>query len=637
MKKITIITMSLLLFAGGLPFAQSTKYKTRAGIVKESTMKTDKNGKPKKIPLKGVIIETNEQARATSSDSGTFKLNISKAPFKITKAAKKDYIMLIPEAGKTTYHDGKDIIDILLVSKKTLNTYNEAQIEIARLAREKEKAKALKELQKKKDEGDISYGEYFQKEDSINQSYKEKMERIIEYIERSSKEFFKGMEQIDKQIDDCIIKGEIDKADSLIISKGYFNERIVNIEKLDETKLKLVADAVSDCLKKFAISRDRINYNEALAYLDTARVLQEEHFGLQDPVLALTYNQIGNLYKYKNNLDEALKWYDKALNIQEQFSDPLSPYLSITYNNIGAVYGEKRNYDEALKWLEKALRIQEQLSDSLNPDLAQLYNNIGMIYSSKLNLDEAMKWYDKALTIQEQVLDSLDADLAITYINIGCIYYNRIDLDEAMRWYDKSLKIREKVLNPLSPDLADLYSNIGMVYVYKSNYDEALKWLNKALRIQEHVLDPLSMDLVLSYNNMGRVYKEKGNYDEALKWHYKALKIQEQVLEPFNPDLSNSYSLMGIVYSAKGDFNEALKWANKALQLREKFSDSLDPALSVLYTNIGLIYFKMQNYSEALEYFNNALPGFIKNFGDEHKVIVATKQLIEQCKQALEK
>ena len=207
MKKISIITMSLLLFAGGLSFAQSTKYKTRAGIVKESTMKTDKNGKPKKIPLKGVIIETNEQARATSSDSGTFKLNISKAPFKITKAAKAGYTLLTPEAGKNTYHDGKDIIDILLVSKKTLNTYNEAQIEIARLAREKEKAKALKELQKKKDEGDISYGEYFQKEDSINQSYKEKMERIIEYIERSSKEFFKGMEQIDKQIDDCIIKG----------------------------------------------------------------------------------------------------------------------------------------------------------------------------------------------------------------------------------------------------------------------------------------------------------------------------------------------------------------------------------------------------------------------------------------------
>ena len=84
MKKITIIAMSLLLFAGGLSFAQSTKYKTRAGIVEESTMQTDKNGKSKKIPLKGVIIETNEQARATSSDNGTFKLNISKAPFKIT-------------------------------------------------------------------------------------------------------------------------------------------------------------------------------------------------------------------------------------------------------------------------------------------------------------------------------------------------------------------------------------------------------------------------------------------------------------------------------------------------------------------------------------------------------------------------
>lgn len=593
MKKITIITMSLLLFAGGFSFAQSTKYKTRAGIVKEATMKTDKNGKPKKIPLKDVIIETNEQARATSSDNGTFKLNISKAPFKITKAAKAGYTLLTPEAGKNTYHDGKDIIDILLVSKKTLNTYNEAQIEIARLAREKEKAKALKELQKKKDDGDISYGEYFQKEDSINQSYKEKMERMIEYIERSSKEFFKGMEQIDKQIDDCIIKGEIDKADSLIISKGYFNERIVNIEKLDETKLKLVEDAVSDCLKKHEISKDKIKYSEALAYLDTARVLQEKYFGLQDPDLAKIYNEIGFLYTNKENIDEALKWYNKALLIEEQVLDSLNTALAITYSNIGSVYNKKGDYDEALKWVYKAIKIQEKDSNSLNSNLATIYNNIGALLHSKGNLDEALKFYNKALIIREQVLDPLSPDIASLYSNIGVLYGDKGNLDEASKWYNKALIIEEQVLNPLSPSLATTYSNMGDLYGKQGKYDEALKLFEKALKIREQVLDPLSPRLAISYNNIGLAYHKKGNNDEALKWLEKAVHIQEQVLDPLSDNLAISY------------------------------------------VNIGFIYFGIKNYDKALKYFNKALPGCIKNFGEENDNTKMLEQWIEECKQAL--
>ena len=170
-KKITIITMSLLLFAGGLSFAQSTKYKTRAGIVKEATMQMDTKGKSKKIPLKGVRIETDDHAAATSSDNGTFKLNISKAPFKITKATKAGYTLLTPEAGKNTYHDGKDIIDILLVSDKTFNNYMDSQMNVATEAREKKKKQALEEIEQQKDEGKIKYGEYLQKKDSINQAY----------------------------------------------------------------------------------------------------------------------------------------------------------------------------------------------------------------------------------------------------------------------------------------------------------------------------------------------------------------------------------------------------------------------------------------------------------------------------------
>lgn len=580
MKKIAIITMSLLLFAGGLSFAQSTKYKTRWGIVKEATMKKDKNGKSKKIPLKGVIIETNEQARATSSDSGTFKLNISKAPFKITKAEKKDYMMLIPEAGKTTYNDGKDIINILLVKKNNMNSRVGSQTKTATENNEKKKNESLSELEKRKDRGEITTSEYIRMHDSITKVYSDRLKTLIDYCEESAKRWFMGQEKIDSEIDEAIIKGEFDKALSLIDSKGTTKQRIEEIEKSKaayENHKKLaqqhdeiaekhkgvyeskVKSLVLDHRNRANIKLDEGKYSEALAYLDSARVLQEEHFGLQDPDLALTYHIIG------------------------------------------FVYGEQDNLDKAMEFFNKALQIREQVLDSLSPDLAQTYTNIGTVYRKQFELDEAKKWYDKALMLYDKALDIEDNNsisfftaVAVLFENMGTLYMLKKDLDEAMKWQDKAFQIKNKFLNPLSPDLATSCLNMGFIYIGKKEYDKALEWYNKGLKIQEQVLDSLSPDLADSYNDIGRLYYENGDYFKAMKFLKKALNIREQVLKPLSLDLA------------------------------------------ITYCDIGFLYLDFSNYSNALEYFKKALPGCIKAYGEENDRVIFLKQKIKELEEVLE-
>ena len=523
MKKITLFALSILIFTTSIAFAQSVKYPKRTGIVKEATMKTDSKGKSVNKPLAGVKIYIEPDAFNLSDANGTFTLTPKKTPFKITKVTKNNYTLLTPEEGTRTYGDTKDTLDVLMVSTKTLNNYMDSQMEIARLKREAKKNEELKKIEQQKAEGTITYGEYFQKQDSINQAYDEQMKRLVEFVEKSSKEFFKGMEKIDKEIDECIIKGEYDKADSLLLSKGYFNKRIENIEKLEQVTEQLVKDAVSDCRKYYEINRDKIKYDEALAYLDTARVLQEKHLGLQHPDLATTYHSMGFVNAEQGKLKEALKWYAKALNIREQVLNPLSPDLATSYNNIGVVYSSQKKYDKAMEFYYKALKIREQVLNPLSPALAVSYNSIGTVYSSKGDYDEALEWLNKALKIQEQVLHPLSPDLAMSYNNIGMVYKSKGDSDEALNWYDKALKIKEQVLNPLSPALAISYSNIGVVYWSKDDYDEALKFYDKALQIEEQVLNPLSPDLAVSYSNIGMVYLETGNYNKALEYFNKAL------------------------------------------------------------------------------------------------------------------
>ena len=523
MKKISIILISFLLFASGFSQAQKVKYPTRKGIVQESTMETDKNGKPKKKPLAGVRIFTGKGVSDSSNAKGEFTLKPDAVPFKIIQVKKKEYTLLSPEQGTRTYYDNNEILDVLMVSDKTFNNYMDSQMNVATEAREKKKKQALEEIEQQKDEGKIKYGEYLQKQDSINKAYDEQMKRLVEFVERSCKEFFKGMEQIDKEIDDCIMKGDYLKADSLLISKGYFNERIKNIEKLKQVTEQLVKDAVSDCWRYYDINIDKVNYTNALLYLDTARVLQEKYLEPLHPNLARTYNEIGLVYLESGKYEEAMKWIDKALEIFEKVLDPLSHYLATTYNNKGCVYLDQGKYEEALKFLDKALEIDEKVLDPLSHSLATTYNNKGNVYSKQGKYEEAMKWYDKALEIDEKVLDPLHPDLATTYNNKGTIYSDQGKYEEAMNWYDKALEICEKVLDPLSPALASSYSNKGGVYLSQGKYEEALKWFDKALEIDEKVLDPLSPDLASSYSNIGLAYAGMKNYEKALEYFEKAL------------------------------------------------------------------------------------------------------------------
>ena len=480
MKKITIIALSFLLFASGVSQAQKVKYPTRKGIVQEATMIMDKNGKPKKKPLAGVRIFTGKGVSNSSNAKGEFTLTPDAVPFKITQVKKNEYTLLSPEQGTRTYQDNNEILDVLMVSDKTFNNYMDSQMNVATEEREKKKKQALEEIEQQKDEGKIKYGEYLQKKDSINDAYDEQMKRLVEFVERSCKEFFKGMEQIDKEIDDCIMKGDYLKADSLLISKGYFNERIKNIEKLKQVTEQYVEDAVSDCRKYADINIDKINYPNALAYLDTARVLQEKYLEPLHPDLATTYNNIGFVYLVQNNNEEALMWFDKALEIREKVLDPLSIDLANIYNNKGLVYHSQGKNKEALKWLDKALEIDEKVLDPLSPDLAIVYNNKGMAYTDQGKYKKALKWLDKALNIYEQIPDySLSNNLATIYDNKGILYTYQENYTEALKFFNKALNIKEQILDPLHFSLSNTYSNIGFVYFKIGNYEKALEYLEK--------------------------------------------------------------------------------------------------------------------------------------------------------------
>lgn len=100
------------------------------------------------------------------------------------------------------------------------------------------------------------------------------------------------------------------------------------------------------------------------------------------------YNNIGNIYRIREDFEQALEYYFMALEINQQTGN--MSWLSYNYNNIGTAYNESKNPSAAITYLKKSLALKEELGDleSLPPTL----ENLGNAEASLGNFEAAYRY-----------------------------------------------------------------------------------------------------------------------------------------------------------------------------------------------------------------------------------------------------
>jgi len=87
--------------------------------------------------------------------------------------------------------------------------------------------------------------------------------------------------------------------------------------------------------------------------------------------------------------------YHKALTIYEKLG--LQEGMAITYGNLGGIYRKRGDLDQAEKMVKKALAIDEKLGRL--EGMANHYSNLGRLYQTRGELDPAEEMYHKALAL----------------------------------------------------------------------------------------------------------------------------------------------------------------------------------------------------------------------------------------------
>jgi tetratricopeptide (TPR) repeat protein len=360
---------------------------------------------------------------------------------------------------------------------------------------------------------------------------------IDKALENSSKNDWIALEELDGQLvelqlhilrKDFLIglmpKNEFKtKAEVILGLKAIFifdkNEAIKYLSKLDTNTSFILEDPdllyqLGRCESKFR------RYDKALEYQEKSLAIRLKTLGVEHPDVAMSYNNIGILYRHKVEYDKALEFYEKSLEVRLKTFGGEHPTVALSYINIGDIYQNICEYDKALEYYEKSLMIHLKTYGGEHPDVAMSYNNIGEICQNKGYYDKALEYYEKSLVIHLKAYGDEHPDVAVSYNNIGEIYQNNGEYDKAIEYYEKSMAIRLKILGGEHPDIINMYDKIAECHDKLGNGSLALD--NFLLSAEIRKADPkYGLDheqTKISIVNAKRIAKELGKENDLPDW-----------------------------------------------------------------------------------------------------------------------
>ncbi len=260
----------------------------------------------------------------------------------------------------------------------------------------------------------------------------------------------------------------------------------------------------------------------------------------------------------QNRLDDAEARYREILSYNESLNDPKAePIIAVSYHQLGMVFEEKREYKEAVGWYEQAIEINERLG--LKESVAANYHQIGRVHEEQKKLDEAERWYKKALEIYERL--KLERNASDGYHQLGIIYQLRGNTQEATKWFKKAVEIKERL--GLEGDAAKGYHHLGMLFEFKGDLDRAERWYRKSLEICERL--KLDRESSAEYHHLGNIACRRSRFGEAEAWFNKAISICQRYNDWTN--LATTLAQLGVVQVQAKKVSEAIYSLGVALSL----------------------------------------------------------------------
>ena len=190
------------------------------------------------------------------------------------------------------------------------------------------------------------------------------------------------------------------------------------------------------------------------------------------PGVAMSLNNLGNVYRYIGDTPSALLFFQEAYEIYSRIDDQEGMIQALS--NQAAIHIQDHRLDEAAAIIQTT----EKMAAALGKPPGHVLNNKGILLTRQ-------QQYAEAETILMQALDATATEntqaRATICSSIGNLMYEKGDYEKSLEFYKKALLFDRQT--QFHPGLADNLYAVGQVYYQLKAYDQAIAYFQRSIKI----------------------------------------------------------------------------------------------------------------------------------------------------------
>ena len=532
MKKI-IFTLLALAILGGI------QAQTQSGVVKTRGRMVGGKLVPGTL-LSGATVQV-EGRQAILAKDGRFSFPVKDGKFTIKSVIKQGYRLVDADACRS-YNYSATPLQIVMEEPSTLQA--------DQLATERKLRRELqRRLQQREDE--IEEMQIFLDEKNrmlaqINQQREDNEKIIASMSQYYATIDYDQLDSFQQRVTQLLENGELERADSLLRTRGNMADRIRQMRQEQEAEVKeeeeiaeqqqLIDQTAEGVKKKIEITAadcqnfiERFEkahqYDSAARYYDLRAKLDTNNPEWQLEAGYYYYSKIGDY-------DKAQRYFSKAGFIASASSD--WEIARICLDLEGRALMMKGRYQQAAELQQRALNAglqQRSLSYSIDGESVDRHfvlmcsKNLADIYALSGKYNEANEQYNKVIEMTDSYFGD-KALLASAYTGLAYLMKTHGKYKDANNYIEKAFQIYEKYdnLDPYGLAMANV------VKAMNNKNDEALECYQKALDIAKDNISDRHPFYALIYLNLGLTQEKMKERAKALENYQKAKSIAEKAL-----------------------------------------------------------------------------------------------------------
>nr|XP_043621803.1 protein KINESIN LIGHT CHAIN-RELATED 3 isoform X2 [Erigeron canadensis] len=233
----------------------------------------------------------------------------------------------------------------------------------------------------------------------------------------------------------------------------------------------------------------------------------------------------------QGKLEDAERLFVGALEQAKQGFGIRDPHVASSCNNLAELYRVKKAFDKAEPLYLEAISILEASYGDEDIRVGAALHNLGQFYLVQKKVDEALTCYERALKIKRRALGEGHADYAETMYHLGKVLYLKGNAKDAEVLIKDSIRIIEEGGQAESLLCMRRLQYLVQIYINVGKFPDALNIQRKILHTMEMSKGWESLETVIAAESLALIIlKSSGSLMEAKELLQRCLDSRRKLL-----------------------------------------------------------------------------------------------------------